>query len=135
MRNPLKLIILLFLPICAVAQEEEVPLTFYDHTDTLIVEAQREIQIPVYSTIAAKLPIALRHTPTSIGIVPKSLFVNQAGFVLSDALHNISGVNVQSNFGVHDFFLIRGFGSLSNGLVMTDGASEPEAMYLSLIHI
>ncbi len=126
-------LLILMIPSLAAAQEE--PITFYDHTDTLVVEADRVIQLPTYSTIASKLPIELRNTPASIGVVPQSLFINQASFILSDALSNVSGVNIQSNFGVHDFFLIRGFSSVDNGMVMTDGAIEPEAMYYHLYNI
>ncbi|MFQ5640844.1 MAG: TonB-dependent receptor, partial [bacterium] len=63
------------------------------------------------------------------------LFENQNSTVLSDALKNISGVNVQNGFGVHDFFLIRGFDSLTSGLVLTDGAPEPEVSFYNLYNI
>ena len=55
--------------------------------------------------------------------------------VLGDALRNVSGVNIQTVFGVTDFFIIRGFDSLSSGLVLTDGASEPEATFYNLYNL
>jgi catecholate siderophore receptor len=42
---------------------------------------------------------------------------------------------VQSNFGVHDLFFIRGFDSLESGLVLTDGAPEPEASFYQLYNV
>lgn len=108
---------------------------FYEVTDTLIVEAERETRVPNYNTLATKLPLSLLQTPSSIGIVPSYLFEMQSGVVLSDAIQNVSGVNVQSNFGVHDYFLIRGFNSLDNGLLMMDGTIEPEATYYNLYNI
>ncbi len=91
--------------------------------------------IPTSNTIAAKLPQELRLTPANVGSVTSVLLREQGAFDLSDALHNISSVNVQSNGGVHDFFLLRGFDSLSGGLVMTDGAVEPEATHYPMYNV
>jgi TonB-dependent siderophore receptor len=55
--------------------------------------------------------------------------------VLTDALRNASGVNVATGFGVFDFFTIRGFDSLTAGLVLTDGVAEPESTFYPLYNV
>ncbi len=107
----------------------------YTLEDSVTVTAEKDGQVATYNYIATKLPIPIRSTPTSIGVVTNAVFNSQAGVVLSDALTNISGVNVQSNFGVHDYFLVRGFNSLENGLVLTGGTLEPEATFYHLYNI
>ena len=91
--------------------------------------------VPGSNTIAAKLPLSLQLTPFNIGIVTRPLFEEQYGVTVSDALVNISNLNVQPGNGVHDFFLIRGFDSLSSSLIMTDGASEPEVTFYELYNV
>lgn len=91
--------------------------------------------IPSSSSIATKLSVPLLSIPASVGVVTNDLVESQAGTVLGDALENVSGVNVQTGFGVHDFFSIRGFDSLSNGLVLTDGAAEPEVSFYNLYNV
>jgi len=91
--------------------------------------------VPTSNTIAAKLPQELRLTPSNVGSVSAALLREQAAFNLGDALRNVSSINVQSNGGVHDFFLIRGFDSLSGSLVLTDGAAEPEATHYPMYNI
>ena len=92
-------------------------------------------KVPTVSTIATKVPVPIRLTPASIGVVNHGLFQHQSGVVLGDALRNVSGVNIQTVFGVTDFFVIRGFDSLSSGLLLTDGASEPEATFYNLYNL
>ncbi len=82
-----------------------------------------------------KLPVSLLETPASVGVVTGNLLQTQAASYLGDALLNISGVNVQSGFGTFDFFLIRGLDSLSNSLVLTDGAAEPEVTFYQIYNI
>lgn len=91
--------------------------------------------IPTSNTIATKLPLVLRLTPFNVGIVTAPLFKEQGGRVLSDALENVSNISIQPGFGVHDFFIIRGFDSLSSGLILTDGAAEPEATFYQLYNV
>jgi outer membrane receptor protein involved in Fe transport len=91
--------------------------------------------VPTSNTIATKLPQELRLTPANVGSVTSVLLREQAAFDLSDALHNVSSVNVQANGGVHDFFLLRGFDSLSGGLILTDGAVEPEATHYPMYNV
>ena len=37
--------------------------------------------------------------------------------------NNVSSVNAQTQNGIADYFLIRGFDSMTSGLVLTDGAA------------
>jgi iron complex outermembrane receptor protein len=107
----------------------------YVAEDTVVVIADRVTRIPTSSSVAAKMTIPLQQTPASVGVVTNALIENQDGVVLVDALKNVSGVNVQSGFGVFDYFVIRGFESLSNGLVLTDGAAEPEVTFYNLYNV
>jgi len=91
--------------------------------------------VPSSNTIAAKLPLPLFLTPNNVGIVTSELMREQNARVMGDALNNVSGVNVQPGFGVTDYFVIRGFDSLSSSLILTDGAPEPEATYWQLYNV
>ena len=91
--------------------------------------------VPTANTIVSKLPLALRWTPNNIGIVTAPLFREQYDRVVSESLVNVSNVNIQTQSGVHDFFYIRGFDSLSSGLMLTDGAAEPEATFYQLYNV
>jgi TonB-dependent siderophore receptor len=102
--------------------------------EEMVVE-ESKLVIPTTSTTATKMVVPLRLTPASVGVVSHDLVESQAGTILGDALKNVSGVNVQTGFGIHDFFVIRGFDSLSNGLVLTDGAAEPEVSFYNLYNI
>jgi TonB-dependent siderophore receptor len=79
-------------------------------------------------TTVLKLPVPLQTTPAPVSHGP-ALMAEQDAIVLGDALKNAAGVNVAPGFGTFDFFTIRGFDSLSSGLVLTDGASEPESTF------
>src|SRR6185436_52128 len=85
--------------------------------------------LPTLNSTASKFPASLFWTPATVGIVTGSVLEVQDARVLSDALRNVSGVNVQSGFGTFDFFTIRGMDSLTSSLILTDGAAEPEATY------
>lgn len=121
------------LPVAAGAQNEV--WRYYEARDTLVIEAEGEAQIPSFSTMLSKAPIPLQLVPAGNGIVLKSLFDSQNGVILSDAIRNISGVNVQSEFGVHEYFLIRGLNSLNNGLILTDGSTEIKSTIYKLYNI
>jgi TonB-dependent siderophore receptor len=114
------------------AQEGEPPAATYE--DVLFVE-ERLPYIPDSNTIATKLPLPLQRTPASVGVVSEPLMEEQGSVVLGDALRNVSGVNVQTQSGVADFFFVRGFDSVGNGLVLTDGAAEPEIGFYQLYNI
>ncbi|NJL29206.1 MAG: TonB-dependent siderophore receptor [Thermoanaerobaculia bacterium] len=85
--------------------------------------------LPEQISTATKTSTPLRLLPQSATSVSAALFTEQDARVLSDALAYTPGVNVESQFGIHDFFLIRGFDSLSSSLILTDGALEPEATF------
>ena len=91
--------------------------------------------IPTSNTILTRLPLMLRLTPANVGTVGEQLMHEQSAFILGDALLNVSGLNVQTQSGVTDFFVIRGFDSLSSSLVLTDGASEPEATFYQMYNV
>jgi TonB-dependent siderophore receptor len=114
------------------APQEEEPAATYE--DVLFVEGSLPY-IPDSNTIATKLPLPLQRTPASVGVVSEPLLEEQGSVVLGDALRNVSGVNVQTQSGVADFFFVRGFDSVGNGLVLTDGAAEPEIGFYQLYNI
>ena len=91
--------------------------------------------VPKTNTTALRLPAALQVTPSSVGVVPAALNEAQNNLILTDALRNVSGINVMTNFGVHDYFTVRGLDSLTGGLVLTDSAPEPEATFYHLYNI
>lgn len=91
--------------------------------------------IPNSNTITTRLPLELRLTPNNVGIVTAPLFNEQFDRVASDALVNVSNINIQTQNGVQDYFYIRGFDSLSSALVLTDGAAEPEATFYQLYNV
>ena len=91
--------------------------------------------VPASNTIASKLPLPLRLTPASVSVVAASLIEEQHDTVLGDALRNVSGVNPQNGNGVYDFWLVRGFDSVSSGLILTDGAPEPESSFYQLYNL
>ena len=126
-------LMMIFISTIAFAQED-VKKT-YISTDTVVVIGERIVQLPAANTIATKLPVSLRQTPASVGVVTSALIENQDAVVLSDALRNISGVNPQTGFGAFDYFTIRGFESLTNSLVLIDGAGEPEVTFYNLYNI
>ena len=134
MRNLYGVLLFFVLPLTATlahAQSADDSLHVVDET---IVTGSR-LAIPRANAIATKMPLPLRKTPLSVGIVPQALIETQDGATLSDALANVSGVGVHTNFGVHDLFYLRGFDSLANGLVLSDGAPEPEATFYQLYNV
>ena len=116
------------------AQDSDGSIGFF-WADTVTVVGEKEVKLPTVNAITTKMFVDLQLTPASVGVVTKSIIENQNGNVLSDAVNNISGVNVQSQFGVHDYFIIRGFDSISSGLILTDGTPEPEATFYHLYNI
>ena len=100
-------------------------------SESVIVEAPLPL-IPSSNTISTKLPVDLVWTPFNIGAVSKPLMQEQFALVLGDALENISSVNPQTGSGVFDFFVVRGFDSLTSSLILIDGAPEPEATFYQL---
>lgn len=113
-------------------QSEPPPEATYE--DVLFVEGTLPY-VPDSSTIATKLPLPLLQTPASVGVVTEWLMEEQGSAVLGEALRNVSGVNVQTQSGVADFFVVRGFDSIANGLVLVDGAAEPEISFYQLYNV
>ena len=110
-----------------------------DSADSLATYAVEEVvitgELPALGGTVAKLPLSLQSIPASVSVIGGPLMNEQDGVVLGDALGNASGVNVHTGFGVHDFFVVRGFDSLADGLVLTDGAAEPEATFHNLYNL
>jgi TonB-dependent siderophore receptor len=100
------------------------------------VDVEAELPaLPPSSSAATRIPVAVLDLPATVSVVPRSLLRDQAGFVLGDALRNASGVTVGAGFGVFDFFTVRGFDSLTGGLVLTDGIAEPESTFHPLYNV
>ncbi len=91
--------------------------------------------VPSSNTIVTKLPLDRHSTPNNVGFVTEPLAREQFDRVLGDALTNVSNVNIQTQSGIADFFYIRGFDSLSSGLVLFDGAPEPEATFYQMYNV
>ena len=104
------------------------------YTDTVDVEADLPA-IPPSTASVTRTPVPVQELPVSASVVPRSLLDAQDAFVLGDALKNVSGVSVGTGFGVFDYFTIRGFDSLSSGLVLTDSVAEPESTFYSLYNV
>ncbi|MGH9460441.1 MAG: TonB-dependent receptor [Vicinamibacteria bacterium] len=113
------------------SSEEPEPLRFEER---IHVEGTVDA-VPALESTFVKIPISLQSTPASVSVVPRFVIESQDANVLGDALRNASGVNVGTGFGVFDFFVIRGFDSLDTGLVMTDGAFEPESTFYQLYNV
>ncbi len=114
----------------APAQEEE-PLR---RDETITVEGEIE-QLPRDAAVATRLDLELERIPFSVGVVTQGILREQASGTLGEALPNVAGVTVQPSSGVHEIFVLRGFDSLNTGLVLTDGAPEPEATYYQLDNV
>lgn len=95
----------------------------------------RQPYTPTANTIATKLPVPVQLIPANVGTVGDLLLREQAAVVLGDALENVSGLNVQPGSGVFDYFVLRGFDSLNGGLVLTDGAGEPEVTFYPMYNV
>ncbi len=104
------------------------------YEDTASVEAKTPA-VPPPADAATKLEANVRDLPVSVSVVSGRLAAEQAGLVLTDALENASGVNVATGFGLFDFFTVRGFDSLESGLVLVDGAPDPEATFYPLYNV
>jgi iron complex outermembrane recepter protein len=107
-----------------------------EHTirEELLVE-DRAPYLPETLSTATKTSLPLHLLPASVSSLSHALLSDRNALVLGDALTNVAGVNAQSNSGVHDLFFLRGFDSLSSGLVLTDGAPDPEATFYQLYNV
>lgn len=91
--------------------------------------------IPTSNTVAAKLPLSLRETPASVAVIDSDLIAAQDAWSVGDALENVSGLNVQPGSGTFDFYVVRGIDSLTSGLLLTDGAPEPQTTAYPLYNV
>lgn len=91
--------------------------------------------IPRTNTIATKIPLSLQLTPAHIGVIGSELIWERSSQVLTDALTHVSSLNVQPGGGVYDQFYLRGFDSLTGGLLLIDGAPEPEVSFYDLYNV
>jgi TonB-dependent siderophore receptor len=104
------------------------------YEDTASVEAKAPA-VPSPADTATKLETNVRDLPVSVSVVSGRLAAEQAGLVLGDALKNASGVNVGTGFGIFDHWVVRGFDTLDTGLVLVDGAADPEAVFYPLYNV
>lgn len=128
------LVLLLASPMAAAGPTDEEEVQDREFSEEIFVEGSAGTAARA-SSVTSKFDVPLQQTPASVGVVTRALSREQNNGVLSDALRNVSGVNIQTQSGVHDYFVIRGFDSLSAGLVMTDGIAEPEATYYQLYNV
>ena len=101
----------------------------------VLVEEDSQQFVPSISVVATKTPVPLKSTPFNVGVVTERTFTSQHAQVLGNALENVSGVVAHKGSGVFDYFVIRGFDSLSTGLVLIDGAPEPESTFYHLYNV
>jgi TonB-dependent siderophore receptor len=99
------------------------------------IDVEGQVAVESQASTATKLAAPLDAVPVSVSVIGAEVLQAQDARVLGDALHNVPGVNVASGFGAIDFFTIRGFDSVSSGLVLTDGAAEPEASFYHLYNV
>lgn len=125
---------LIFFSIRTLIAHEQIILD-YTAQDTIQVTADRQQKFPQSSTIGTKIPITIQNAPNSISVVSNTVNQIQGNQQLDQALTNVSGINIQTGFGVHDYFTVRGFNSLDNGLVLTNGTKEPEVTTHNLYNI
>lgn len=102
-------------------------------TTTVQVEATTDDE--TISLGALGRDVDLRKIPFSVSIVSSRTLRESGARQLSDGLTGASSVNVISGFGIFDLFSVRGFESLTNGLVMIDGVREPESTFLPAYNI
>lgn len=91
--------------------------------------------IPTSNTVVTKLPLSLERTPASVSVVTDELLEERDAVILGDALRNVAGVNVETGNAVFDFFVVRGLDSVSSGLILTDGAPEPESSFYQMYNV
>ncbi len=115
-------------------EASSVPVPPVTVTDYLFVDGALPY-VPASNTIATKLPLSLRKTPASVGVISEAVFEEKKARVLGDALGAISGLNVQTQTGIADLFVLRGMDSLSSGLFLFDGAPEPETSFFQLYNV
>ena len=117
----------------APAAEDKPGLSTYTVDEVVVTDSK--LGRPGLSSVATGMPVPIHLTPASVGVVGQALIASRGSTVLGDALENLSGITVHTGFGVHDYFVIRGFDSLSSGLVLVDGAAEPQVSFYQLYNV
>ena len=102
-------------------------------TTTVVVEATTDDE--TISLGALGREVDLKRAPFSLSVVSSRTLRESGARQLSDGLTGASSVNLASGYGIFDLFIIRGFDSLTNGLVMIDGVREPESTFLPAYNI
>jgi iron complex outermembrane receptor protein len=102
-------------------------------TTTVTVDATTDDE--TISLGALGREVDLKRAPFSLSVVSSRNLEESGARQLSDGLTGASSVNMASGYGIFDFFIIRGFDSLTNGLVMIDGVREPESTFLPAYNI
>ncbi len=128
-------ILLSFLSVSALYSQLPYFIPDYEVQDTIMVTANRVEKFPQTSSLSIRMRMPLKRVPASVSIISSAMNQNQGNVVLGDALSNVSGANIQTGFGMHDYFVLRGFNTLDNGLIMTDGVSEPEVIIYNLYNV
>jgi TonB-dependent siderophore receptor len=142
-RLPLRLVVSSVLALAALpglvpapaAQEAKPPEEAKPRFESSVEVAAEVTAAPTPSGVATRLPVESKDLPLTVSVLGRPILDEQAALVLGDALENVSGVNVATGFGVFDYFVIRGFDSLSSGLVLTDGLPEPESTFYPLYNV
>lgn len=114
------------------AQQSEEPQLLGDFVEYIEINVS---SLPASNTISTRLPLEAEATPANVGSVSEALIREQRDVLLGEALWNVSGVNVVAGAGVYDHFVVRGFDGLENGMVLTDGAAEPETTLVPLYNV
>lgn len=114
--------------------ESEAEAPRYGGGEVLFVEGRLDA-IPDSNTIVTKLPLPLLETPASVSVVGASRIAEQGSAVLTEALESVSGVNPIAGNGTFDFFTVRGVDSIAGGLILVDGAREPESSFHQLYNV
>jgi len=81
--------------------------------------------VPENVTTFSKFPFPERLVPASVSSVGKTLIDEQDARTLNEALYNVAGVSTHRDSSTIETFFMRGFDSITSGLLLTDGAWEP----------
>jgi len=91
--------------------------------EELVVRARE--WVPENVTTFSKFPFPERLIPASVSSVGKTLIDEQDARTLNEAIYNVAGVSTHRDSSTIESFIMRGFDSLTSGLLLTDGAWEP----------
>lgn len=69
---------------------------------------------------ASKTDLATRETPVTVNSVSKETIEDQGANDLVSALRNVSGTNAYTNYGVYEYYALRGF-AFGNSAYLIDG--------------